>query len=231
MAAAQPAGVFCLLLIAMLIFMSVFVAPKLEPLALQAGILLPLVLRLLLLLRDVLLYHSGSLAVFLLIMVFGLRELVFFVKRSRALKRFFLQSSFLKSFMREYYFLQWARLYSIVLDMRMPRVLKVLLPASVVLAMPFPQKKERFLEEKDFYTEVRARLFFLPKEIINELWRGSLPKNIVRDMMKKSEQNLNHEAKHFALIEHVVTLVMATVTASITFSLAAFMRSLVNGSV
>jgi hypothetical protein len=50
-------------------------------------------------------------------------------------------------------------------------------------------------------------------------------------MMKKSEQNLNHEAKHFALIEHVVTLVMATVTASITFSLAAFMRSLVNGSV
>lgn len=231
MAAVLPGCVFCILLFGMILFMSVFVVPKLEPLALQQGIAFPLALRLLLRLRDVLLYHTGSLVVFLLLGAFGLRELLFFVKRSRALKRFFLQSFFLKSFMQEYYFLQWARLYTIASVLRIPRVLKVLLPALVVLEMPFSQNMQWFRGKKDFYKEVRACVFFLPHEMIDEFCRSAIPSNGVQALIRRSEQNLSHDAKHFALIEHAVLLIMAGVTAFITLSLAAFMRSIANGSV
>ena len=224
MAAVLPSCIVGVLLIAIMIFMSVFVMPQLEPLAFQQGIKFPLALRLLLLLRDVLLYHIGSFVVFLCIAVFGLRELAFFVQRSPVSKRIFL-----KSFLKEYYFLQWLRLYEVVSELRMSHTLKILLPSSVVLQMPCSQNVKRLRAAEDFIKAVRTNIFFIPQELTHEFLCSRIPAKAAQEMIRKSEWDSRHESKNFMLLEYALTLAMAGIIAVVTLSLAAFMRALGRG--
>ena len=170
-AVAVPLGILLAMVILMALLISLFVMPKLEPLAQELGIKMPIALRILSALRTSMVYHTGSLIAFFVIVVLGLREIILLLKRSQSLKRSLFRVFFMKRLLQDYYFLRWAHLYVVASKFKMPRVSKMMLSVSVAMGHSFASTVAEIQTSGDFKKLVRANIFFMRQDIVDELSR------------------------------------------------------------